>query len=193
MSRRRLRRRSAKERRHAAPPNAPYDELAERRRLEPTIAHEEVATPVVRAVERVERLAYTRSQAAAALGISPAALARRVLPLIETIETPWGTVLVPVDELERLVTECRRPACGRVRARAVGRRSTLPEDVVMRIAAEHDAGQSLGQIARDLNARGVPTAHGGAQWWPSTVRVVLRGRVAARLAAGTGHSERVSA
>jgi hypothetical protein len=30
------------------------------------------------------------------------------------------------------------------------------------------------QIARELNATGTPTAHGGAQWWPSTVRAVLR-------------------
>jgi len=26
------------------------------------------------------------------------------------------------------------------------------------------------QIARDLNAAGVPTAHGGARWHPGTVR-----------------------
>ena len=61
----------------------------------------------------------------------------------------------------------------------------LPDDVVSRIAVEYDAGKSLGQIARDLNADGVPTAHGGAQWWPSTVRVVLKGRAAAQLAART--------
>src|SRR5262249_1992345 len=41
------------------------------------------------------------------------------------------------------------------------------------IAAEHDAGRSLGQIARGLNADRVRRAHGGARWWPSTVRCVL--------------------
>jgi hypothetical protein len=32
---------------------------------------------------------------------------------------------------------------------------------------------SIRQIARDLNASQTPTAHGGAQWWPSTVRAVI--------------------
>ena len=41
------------------------------------------------------------------------------------------------------------------------------------IQAEHANGKSLRQIARDLNAAETPTAHGGAQWWPSTVRAVL--------------------
>jgi len=35
-------------------------------------------------------------------------------------------------------------------------------------------GKSLRQIARDLDASQTPTAHGGAHWWPSTVRAVLR-------------------
>jgi hypothetical protein len=47
-------------------------------------------------------------------------------------------------------------------------------DVVDRIRAEHAAGSSLGKIARELTADQIPTAHAGAQWWPSTVRAVLR-------------------
>jgi hypothetical protein len=31
---------------------------------------------------------------------------------------------------------------------------------------------SLGEIANGLTANGVPTAHGGRRWWPSTVRAV---------------------
>ncbi len=150
MSRRRQRRRAEKERRHAQPP------------------------PVVREATRVERLAYTRTQAAAALGISRSTFIRRVLPFIETVEMPWGTKLVPVDELERLVTERRRPPRERrPRSRPAGRPPILPPAVVKRIRAERAAGKSLAQIARDLNASGTPTAHGGRQWWPSTVREVL--------------------
>jgi hypothetical protein len=92
--------------------------------------------------------------------VSPATFARRVLPLIETIEMPWGTQLVPVDELERLIAEHRRAPRPRARARPVGRRRVLPESVAERIAAEHDAGRTLGQIARGLNADHVSTAHG---------------------------------
>jgi hypothetical protein len=95
------------------------------------------------------------------------------MPLIEMVEMPWGTQLVPVDELERLVTERRRPARPRANAKPVGRRRTLPDDVASRIAAEHDDDRSLSQIARGLNADRAPTPHGGARWWPSTVRAVL--------------------
>jgi len=34
-------------------------------------------------------------------------------------------------------------------------------------------GVSLGEIARRLNRDDIPTAQGGRQWWPSTVRAVL--------------------
>jgi len=45
--------------------------------------------------------------------------------------------------------------------------------MVERIRADHAAGKSLSRIAAELNADGTPTAHGGRQWWPSTVRAVI--------------------
>ena len=128
---------------------------------------------VIRRARQVERLAYTRGQAAEALGVSRSTFVRRVLPYIETIEMPWGALLIPVDELERLLTERRQPAKGRPAPRSRGRPQRLPELVVARIQAAHTAGKSLGEIARDLNADGIPTAQGGRQWWPSTIRAVL--------------------
>jgi Recombinase len=59
-------------------------------------------------------------------------------------------------------------------SRPSGRPAALPPQLVEHIGAEHACGKSLAQIARDLNASGTPTAHGGRQWWPSTVRAVLR-------------------
>lgn len=127
----------------------------------------------------MERLAYTRTQAAAALGVSRSTFDRRILPLVETVAMPWGARLIPVDELERLISERRRSARAQTKPEArPGRRTRVELSIVERIRAEHAAGRSLGRIARELNADGVPTAHGGAQWWPSTVRAVLR-RVAA--------------
>jgi hypothetical protein len=153
MSRRRHRRRAEKERRHATA---------------------QAARVVVREATQVERLAYTRTQAAEALGISRSTFIRRVLPFIETIEMPWGTRLIPVDELERLIEERRRPARGRPQAAMPGRPRGVPPELVRRIRAERSAGKSLRQIANDLNAIGAPTAHGGTQWWPSTIRALLR-------------------
>jgi hypothetical protein len=154
---RRHRRKAEKAKRHA--PTAPRPvESAETRVRQPT---------------QVERLAYTRTQAAEALGVSRTTFSRRVLPLIETIEMPWGPRLVPVDELERFVNERRRPARGRAQTGPPGRPTAVPDELVLRIHGEHAKGTSLRQIARDLNATRTPTAHGGAQWWPSTVRAVL--------------------
>jgi len=154
VSQRRQRRKSDKVKRHAHPSAS-----------SPTIA--------VRRATHVERLAYTRTQAAEALGVSRSTFDRRVLPLLETVELPWGTRLVPVDELERFVNEGRRPARGRAQTVPPGRPAAIPVGVVQHIQAEHAGGKSLRQIACDLNASGTPTAHGGAQWWPSTVRAVL--------------------
>jgi hypothetical protein len=147
------------------------------RTAHPPIEAKPAAPPaaIVREAARVKRLAYTRTQAAAALGVSRSTFDRRVLPLIEAIEMPWGTSLVPVDELERLLAERRRPAQRRAMPHApVGRRTAVPADIVERIRAEYVAGSSLGEIARRLAADRVPTARGGSQWWPSTVRAILR-------------------
>ncbi len=121
----------------------------------------------------MERLAYTRSQAAEALGVSRSTFNRRVLPLVETIETPWGARLIPVDELRRVLEERRRPAKGGTPSRRRGRPAGVSDEVVRRIGAEYAAGKSLAQIARGLDADRVPPAHGGVRWWPSTVRGVL--------------------
>jgi len=152
----------------------------QRRRVEKAKRHSPTATtpsnsPVtrVRHATQVERLAYTRTQAAEALGVSRTTFSRRVLPLLETIDMPWGPRLVPVDELERFVKERRRPARGRAQTASPGRPTAIPDELVLHIRAEHGKGKSLRQIARDLNATQTPTAHGGAQWWPSTVRAVL--------------------
>jgi Recombinase len=127
----------------------------------------------VREATSVERLAYTRSQAATALGLSRSTFIRRILPYIETIEMPWGAKLIPVDELERLLAEQRRAAKPRPTPTARGRPPLLLPEIIERIRSEHAAGKSLHQIAADLNADQIPTAHGGAKWWPSTIRSAL--------------------
>jgi hypothetical protein len=157
MSGRRRRRRSEKRQRHASRAGGGGD-----------------ARAVVRKATHVERLAYTRQLAAEALGISTSTFNRRVLPFIETLQMEWGTRLIPVDELERFLTERRQRApAERRRPAPQGRKPGLPPEVVARIRSEHRRGKSLGDIARGLNADAVRTSQGGSQWWPSTVRAVL--------------------
>ncbi len=153
MANRRQRRRSDKEHRHS--------------RRSPT-----PSPPDVQLAERVEPLAYTRQQAAKAIGVSLATLDRRVVPAIATVQTEWGARLIPVAELERYLVERRQAARVRQAARP-GRKPGLPPELVTHIRRRHVQGESLGEIARELNAEHVPTAQGGRQWWPSTVRAVL--------------------
>lgn len=128
----------------------------------------------MREATRVERLAYTRTQAAQALGISTSTFNRRVLPYLETVETGSGRRLVPVDQLERFLAERRQQArAERPRPASPGRKPGLSPDLVARIRDERSQGKSLGKIARELTADGVETSQGGRQWWPSTVRAVL--------------------
>jgi hypothetical protein len=121
----------------------------------------------------VRRLAYTRRQAAQALGVSISTIDRRVVPSIETVKLPWGQRLIPVDELERFLRTHLARARRRPARRPAGRPPTLPRSVVERIRLEYASGLGLSDIARRLTHEGVPTAHGGRKWWPSSVRAVL--------------------
>jgi Recombinase len=155
MAKRRRRRRGEKQQRHAArKPGA-------------------LAGRDVQIADRVVRLAYTRRQAAEALGVSLATLDRRVVPAITTVRTEWGARLLPVAELERYLAERRREPRAERQALRPGRKPGLPPEVISRIRSERARGGSLGEIARGLNRDGVATSQSGRQWWPSTVRAVL--------------------
>jgi DNA invertase Pin-like site-specific DNA recombinase len=95
--------------------------------------------------------------------------------------TPAGeamaNVLATFAQFERrLIGQRTREALAAKRASGVrlGRPVSLPSAVSKRIAAERKAGRSLAAIADMLNEEQVPTAQGGRQWWPSTVRTALR-------------------
>ncbi|MGY1607088.1 MULTISPECIES: recombinase family protein [unclassified Geodermatophilus] len=95
--------------------------------------------------------------------------------------TPVGeftaNVVVSASQYERrLIGQRTKDALAARKAAGVrlGRPRTLPADIVERIAQASARGMSLAAIARALNSDGVPTAQGGRQWYPSTVRAVLR-------------------
>jgi DNA invertase Pin-like site-specific DNA recombinase len=96
-------------------------------------------------------------------------------------------ILAAVAEAEREVIGQRTSAAllaKRQRGEHVGRRSTLPAEVVARVVEAREAGQTLSAIAYGLNTQHVPTATGGeAKWYPSTVAAVLKSQAAERAAA----------
>jgi DNA invertase Pin-like site-specific DNA recombinase len=59
-----------------------------------------------------------------------------------------------------------------------GRPSKVPAAVEQRIKRERKRGRTLAAIADGLNRDDVATAGGGRQWWPETVRAVLRRQTA---------------
>jgi DNA invertase Pin-like site-specific DNA recombinase len=94
--------------------------------------------------------------------------------------TPAGeamaNVLATFAQFERrLIGQRTREALAAKRAQGVrlGRPRQLPIRVVKRIGRARERGETLAAIADRLNHDGVPTAHGGARWYPSTVRAVL--------------------
>jgi DNA invertase Pin-like site-specific DNA recombinase len=103
--------------------------------------------------------------------------------------TPAGdlmaNVLASVAQYERLVIGQRtREGMAVRRAEGVhlGRARSLPDNVVAGIVQDRAAGLGPTAIARRLNDRGVPTAHGGTEWRASSVAAVLRSTAAQQLA-----------
>jgi DNA invertase Pin-like site-specific DNA recombinase len=97
--------------------------------------------------------------------------------------TPAGeamaNVLATFAQFERrLISQRTRDALAAKRASGVqlGRRREISRAVAERIVREREAGTTWTAIADQLNADGIPTAHGGSRWWASTVRAVATSR-----------------
>lgn len=95
------------------------------------------------------------------------------------LSTPSGefmaSVMASAAQWERrIIGQRTRDALAIRRAQGVqlGRPKTLPQPVVDRVVAARDSGHGWTAIARDLEAERVPTAQGGKQWYPATVRQV---------------------
>jgi DNA invertase Pin-like site-specific DNA recombinase len=101
-------------------------------------------------------------------------------------EAQAGMMTVFSQYERRLIGQRTREALAEKRAAGVrlGRTPSLPAEVVQRIIDARDSGMSYPVIAATLNDAGVPTAHGGACWYPATVRSVERGQDAAALREG---------
>lgn len=95
-------------------------------------------------------------------------------------------VMAVVAENERAkISERTKAALAVKKAQGVrlGRPSALPTEVVARIVQAHADGYGYSAIARQLEADQVPTARGGASWYPRTVQKVLEGQDAERIRA----------
>ncbi|GAB2449079.1 recombinase family protein [Nocardioides hungaricus] len=103
-----------------------------------------------------------------------------VLDLAIDTTVPSGqlmaNVLAAFAEYERQLIGARTSAALQQlkgQGKRLGRPRTLSRDVTDRVVRERESGATLAAIASGLNDDGVPTARGGARWYPSTVRAVL--------------------
>ena len=94
--------------------------------------------------------------------------------------TPAGelvaTMLGAANRLERRMIGARTSEALRAKQAAglqLGRRLDMPADVRTLVLHLYGADPSPSRVARELNARGVPTARGGATWRPSNVQRVV--------------------
>ena len=141
--------------------------------------------------QRLDRLSRSVADFAHILGL--ASRERWTLAVLDAdvdTSTPSGEFLVNVlaaaAQYERRIMSARtRDGLAQRRREGVrlGRPPALPAEVVARIAGDRAAGMTLAAIGAGLAAEGIPTAPGGARWYPATVRKVLAGQVAQRLAA----------
>jgi DNA invertase Pin-like site-specific DNA recombinase len=95
--------------------------------------------------------------------------------------TPAGEMMAGVMALfaqyERRLIGQRTSAALQAKKSAgarLGRPKTMDEQLRSRVCDLYDEHRSLTAVANVLNDEGVATARGGARWYPSTVRGVLR-------------------
>lgn len=103
-----------------------------------------------------------------------------VLDMDFDMTTPTGelmaNMLASFAQFERrLISQRTKDGLAVKRSEGVqlGRRSTLDERTVARIAKARDAGMSLAAIAQALNDDAIPTGQGGKRWYASSVKAVL--------------------
>lgn len=88
-----------------------------------------------------------------------------------------ANVLVAVAEWEGdIISERTVDAlkAAKKRGTRLGGRRCVPGDVRERISTMRGKGATLTEIANALNDDGTPTGKGGARWYPSTVRSIVR-------------------
>jgi DNA invertase Pin-like site-specific DNA recombinase len=103
-----------------------------------------------------------------------------VLDMAVDTTTPSGALMAHVlsafSEYERKLIGARTSAAlQQLKSQGVrlGRPRAMSGSVRARIVEERQAGRTMAAIAKGLNADGIPTARGGRQWYPSTVKAAL--------------------
>jgi DNA invertase Pin-like site-specific DNA recombinase len=100
------------------------------------------------------------------LGLDPTTPAGELVATIMAAVAQWERRAIGVRTREALAVK-------RAQGIKLGRPKVLDAGVVARIVRAHKSGAGWSEIARQLNADAVPTAHAGSQWHPSTVRAVV--------------------
>jgi hypothetical protein len=95
--------------------------------------------------------------------------------------TPMGEAMATISatfaQLERAnIAQRTKDALAQKKKDGVvlGRPVVLNSEIVSRITSLRESGLSLQKIADTLNSEGIPTAHSGKAWYPSSVSKTLK-------------------
>lgn len=132
-------------------------------------------------VAKIDRLSRSLSDAAAIMDRAQNnGWSLVILDLGIDTSTPHGQlltrVMASISDFELAMISSRtRAALAAAQARGVhvGRPRTMDQDLVDRIVELRDAGLTYQAICDILTEDGVPTARGGARWYPATISKVL--------------------
>jgi DNA invertase Pin-like site-specific DNA recombinase len=155
--------------------------LANRPGLADALAFLDSGGAAVLMVAKLDRLSRSVADASALLERakrSPWSIVSTDLAIDDT--TPAGeaaaAMMIVFSQLERrLIGQRTSEALAVKRAQGVqlGRPDRAGAEVVARIRELRNEGLSFAKIADRLNSQGVPTAQGGARWYPSSARAAL--------------------
>lgn len=134
---------------------------------------------------RIDRISRNVAEFAKLMGIASKQSWALVLSDMDIdTTTPQGefmaNIQISVAQYERkLIGQRTKAGLAIKKAEGVqlGRRGSLPVEVVQRIKAERSAGSTLTAIANGLTDDNVPTAQGGKRWYASTIKKVLESNV----------------
>ena len=101
------------------------------------------------------------------LGIDTATVNGRLVANIVMSVAEWEREIISQRTVEALA-EAKESGV------RLGRPILVPKPIIRRVRRLRGKGHTLRAIADQLNADGIPTAHGGVAWYSSTVRGVLK-------------------
>ena len=112
-----------------------------------------------------ESRGLTQGQLAKLLGVSQGKISRFEAGML-AVFAQWERRLIGQRTKDALAVK-------RAQGTRLGRPRSIAPELACEIVDMHHSGSTYSAIARELNRRGVPTAHAGREWHDTTIRALV--------------------